>query len=65
MDDYVDPVGVALVVVMVVALFIVGLIADSTVETCPDYGYVSVTVDDELSCVPWEQAPELQDLIGS
>lgn len=30
-------------------------------QTCSEYGTVLVTVDDTQRCVPWEQAPDLQD----
>ena len=29
--------------------------------TCDEYGTVLVTVDGDQRCVPWEQAPDLQD----
>ena len=61
-NDVSDIMALVWLFIMVVTVLIMySLLFASDDHTCPEYGTVLVTVDDEQRCVPWEQAPVLQD----
>jgi hypothetical protein len=54
---------IPIMLVIVIVTLILGAtgVIGPMYEECEEYGTVLVTVDGDQRCVPWEQAPDLQD----
>jgi hypothetical protein len=59
----VRPAIIAAAVAMVVAaLFAIATIPPE--RTCEEWGHTPVRIEDEWTCIPWEQVVNLEDSVG-